>query len=486
MTERKKDITHLFDGVTARWPKGAKKLTVTGIEYDSRKVKAGTLFVAVPGFKADGHDFVDMARQKGAVAAVVERKVAGVDLPQIVVPDARTALAKLAYNFYLPEIARVKLVGITGTNGKTTSALLMQSVIEAGGQRCGLIGTIAYEFGGQQVPAWNTTPEAPDICRMLFEMSQKDYAYCVLEVSSHGLALKRVEGLSFAAGLFTNLSRDHLDFHRSEEEYFNAKAHLFDLLARDGRAAVNIDDPYGQKLADRLGESAVTFGLSSRARVTATRWETRIDGVELEITTGRETWTVVSALTGFFNIYNILGVAATAVALGLPGSAVQKGIAAVKTVPGRLEMIPLNNGARVFIDYAHTPDALQKALQTLRGVAEGRLIVLFGAGGDRDRGKRPLMGKVAVELADEVFVTSDNPRSEDPDAIIADIVNGLNEHTNWRKITDRRQAIHQAVRSLQSGDVLLIAGKGHETYQEINGVKHPFDERQMVREAIDD
>ncbi len=484
MAERFKKLSELLTRNEPATSVPDGELAISGVTYDSRKVAPGMLFVAVRGFQVDGHEFVKKAQENGAAAAVVERRVAGVEIPQILVPDAREALAKLSYRYYMPEIGRIKLVGITGTNGKTTSALLMQSVIEATDARCGLIGTIAYEYGQKKINAWNTTPEAPDICRMLFEMAEQGYEYCALEVSSHGLALKRVEGLTFRTALFTNLSRDHMDFHDSEEDYFLAKAHLFDLLAENGRAVVNIDDHFGRKLQDRIKQPVVTFGLTAEAQVSAPRWETRIDGLEIEVATSQGRIDLHASLTGFFNIYNILGVVGAALALDLDLAAVKKGIERVQNIPGRLEMIPVNNDARVFIDYAHTPDALQKVLQTLRSVTPGRLLVLFGAGGDRDKGKRPLMGKIAAELADWAYVTSDNPRTEDPEAIIEDIIRGMQDLTNWQKITDRREAIRTAVRALQPGDVLLIAGKGHETYQEIDGVKHPFDERAMVLEAL--
>jgi len=480
---RQKLIQQLFDNIPADIPAAARKLSVSRIEYDSRKVANGTLFVAVPGFAADGHDFVMAAERQGAVAAVVERIVSGVTIPQIVVPESRTALAGLAYNFFSPEIGEVKLLGITGTNGKTTSAFLLRSVLQAAGRPCGLIGTVHYEFAGKRLPAPNTTPEAADICRMLFEMHQKDHRHCVLEVSSHALSLKRVEALSFKVALFTNLSRDHMDFYHSEEEYFAAKAHLFDLLEANGTAVLNVDDMYGIRLNETIMAPKVTFGLSDTADVHALTWKVQLSGIELQVQTPAGVIDMHSPLTGFFNVYNILGVVAAAYAMGIPAQAIRKGIGDLQSVPGRMQSFKLKNGATVVIDYAHTPDALQKALQTLRNVTEKRLIVLFGAGGDRDHGKRPLMGQAAAQLADWSVVTSDNPRSEEPQAIIQDIIAGMQETRNWQIIVDRREAIFEAVRMLQPGDVLLIAGKGHEDYQVIQGKKYAFDEVKMVREA---
>ncbi len=483
---RQKIINDLFSGLQADIPSAARKLKVSQVEYDSRKVQNGALFVAVPGFAVDGHKFVATAERQGAAAAVVQTIVPGVKIPQIVVPESRAALARLAYNFYSPEIGEIHVLGITGTNGKTTSAFLLRSILQAAGRPCGLIGTVRYEFAGKKLPAHNTTPEAADICRMLFEMHQNGYRDCVLEVSSHALSLKRVEALSFKVGLFTNLSRDHMDFYRSEEEYFAAKAHLFDLLHKDGSAIVNLDDAHGMRLNDMLSVRKVSYGFSEKADIYPLKWDVQLSGIDLQCITPGGEMAVHSPLTGFFNLYNLLGVIGAAHALNLPAEAIRRGIEEVQAVPGRMQSFKLPNGATVFIDYAHTPDALQKALQTLRNVTKKRLIVLFGAGGDRDHGKRPLMGQAAAGLADWSVVTSDNPRSEDPQAIIQDIIAGMQETQNRQIIVDRREAIFEAVRMLKSGDVLLIAGKGHEDYQVIQGKKYPFDEVKMVHEAAAD
>ncbi len=478
-----KTLQTLFTAYNAEIPAEAAHRPVHGIHFDSRRITPGDLFVAVRGFKTDGHDYLPQVQQAGAVAAVVETVRAGIDLPQIRVQDTRRALALLSAELYREPIKSLKLVGVTGTNGKTSVAFLIRSVLNAAGMDPGLMGTIAYYYGSRQAAAWNTTPEASDIARMLTEMADNGQKAAVLEVSSHALALQRVEGLRFDAAVFTNLTRDHLDFHKTEEAYFSAKAHLFELLKAKGAAVLNLDDPFGRRLHESLNTKTVTFGFNPKADVHVESWQGDISGTQVQLRIGSDILRFRSKLIGAFNVANLTAAAATGVALQLEFKVIAAGLEQVSFVPGRLQTYLLKNDVTAVIDYAHTPDALEKALQALRPLTKGRLIVLFGAGGDRDTGKRPLMGKIAEAQADLAIITTDNPRTEQPEAIIRDILSGMNRPDKYMVITDRREAIAEAVALAQPGDVLLIAGKGHETYQEINGVKHDFNEADILRKA---
>ena len=439
--------------------------------------------MAVPGFSVDGHSFLAQAQKQGAAAAVVERKSPGLALPQIIVENSRLALARLAANFYRESVAALKLVGITGTNGKTTTSFLVRSILQAAGTESGLIGTIAYYYADKTVNAWNTTPESLDICRILDTLVQHGQKACVLEVSSHALELHRVDGLRFDAAVFTNLSRDHLDFHKSEEAYFRAKARLFSLLSDNGRAVINADDPYGRRLLDEYSSAALSFGFAEQADVRALDWTMDANGMRIRLQTPSGQIDLHSRLISEFNVKNIMAAVATALALGVDREAIRKGVENLSYVPGRLESFTVKKGVKAVVDYAHTPDALQKALQAVRRITERKLIVVFGAGGDRDRGKRPQMAEAAQKEADWVIVTSDNPRNEDPRAIIEDILKGMKNGSGYDVIVDRREAIRQAVAIARPGDLILIAGKGHEKYQDINGVKHPFDDVTVAKEA---
>jgi len=481
--KRSKTLQELFVRTGVKIPPNLQTLTVSGVEFDSRRVQPGRLFVAVRGFTVDGHDFLPMAQEKGAVVAVVEEKVTGVHIPQIVVENSRYVLAWLAANFFRPEIDALTLVGITGTNGKTTTSFLTQAVLQKAGLPCGVIGTIAYQIGQKKTDAWNTTPEAVDVASMLFELWKQDYRACALEASSHALALDRVSGLRFKVGVFTNLTRDHLDFHKTLEAYFESKMKLFDLLTPDGTAVVNIDDAHGQQIIDRIEQPTLTYGQTVQADIHPIQSTVELTGISLKCATPFGTVEIHSSLTGAFNIQNIMAAVGAGLALGIPLETVKQGIESVRHVPGRLESYEIKSGVRAVIDYAHTPDSLEKALQTLRCMTDGRLLVVFGAGGDRDRGKRPLMGKVAEALADLVFVTSDNPRNEDEMAIIEDILSGMEHPEKHRVIPDRKKAIFAAVKEARPGDVLLVAGKGHETYQIVKGKKLPFDEVAILKEA---
>ncbi len=478
-----KTIEWLLQGITQNIPESLRGQTIRALEYDSRKITKGGLFVAVPGFSVDGHSFLAQAQKQGAAAAVVERKSPGLALPQIIVENSRLALARLAANFYRESVAALKLVGITGTNGKTTTSFLVRSILQAAGTESGLIGTIAYYYADKTVNALNTTPESLDICRILDTLVQHGQKACVLEVSSHALELHRVDGLRFDAAVFTNLSRDHLDFHKSEEAYFRAKARLFSLLSDNGRAVINADDPYGRRLLDEYSSAALSFGFDEQADVRALDWTMDANGMRIRLQTPSGQIDLHSRLISEFNVKNIMAAVAAALALGVDREAIRKGVENLSYVPGRLESFTVKKGVKAVVDYAHTPDALQKALQAVRRITERKLIVVFGAGGDRDRGKRPQMAEAAQKEADWVIVTSDNPRSEDPRAIIEDILKGMKNGSGYDVIVDRREAIRQAVAIARPGDLILIAGKGHEKYQDINGVKHPFDDVTVAKEA---
>ena len=484
-------------------PPGAGGLDAicTGITHDSRSVGAGTLFVALKGLKADGVGFAAQAVAAGAAGVVAERQPggsrlrhgsgeAGGDVPWIVVSDARLALALLAAEFHGHPSREMPVVGITGTNGKTTTAYLVSAIFEAAGMRPGLMGTVVYRIGTREFAATRTTPEAPDVQRFLRQMVDAGSRACVMEVSSHALALRRVDGIRFAAAVFTNLTRDHLDFHGDMESYFTAKRRLFDMLPAGAPALINADDPRAAALIEMPG-TPVTYGIARPADVRPGPLSFTIDGLAFDVTTPRGTVRVRSKLVGRPNVYNILAAVGTTAALGVPLEAIEQGLLQLPGVPGRFELASRlgEDDIVVVIDYAHTDDALRNLLETARPLASRGLITVFGAGGDRDRTKRPLMGMVAARLSDLVVITSDNPRSEDPARIIEEVKRGAAPETRQRNaevvaIADRRDAIQHAIDRAGAGDMVLIVGKGHEKYQEINGHVHPFDDVAVAREAL--
>ncbi len=465
--------------------------TITGIAYDSRRVAAGNVFVALRGQRADGTTFAAEAIDRGAVAVVSQEAVPdGVRAPWVQVTDARLALALLAVAFHGDPSRRMQVVGITGTNGKTTTSYLLASIFEAARMKCGLLGTVAYRIGGEVREATRTTPEAPDVQALLAEMVDRGCRACVMEVSSHALALRRVDGIGFAAAVFTNLTRDHLDFHADMEDYFQAKRRLFALLPRDRPAVINADDPRAAALIETAG-IAITYAVNRNADVTPSPLSYSIDGLTFQVRTPRGPLQVRSALVGRPNVYNILAAVATAVALDLPFDAIERGVGALQQVPGRFQVVSTSqDDVIVVVDYAHTDDALRNLLETARPLAGGRIITVFGCGGDRDRTKRPLMGAVAGRLSDVIVITSDNPRSEDPLRIIEEIQRGITADTrrgNGQRIAtvvDRRQAIDEAVEQASPGDLVLIAGKGHEKYQVIGTRTLPFDDVETATAAL--
>ena len=455
---------------------------VRDLAYDGRGVQLGALFFCIPGLRRDGHDFAAGAVAAGAVALVCERPLP-LPVPQLLMEDARQAMAVAADVFFGGPTRELRVAGVTGTNGKTTTAYLLASIFNASGVRAGLIGTVESRVGGVVRPVLRTTPEAIDLQRTFCEMLAAGDRACALEASSIASALHRLDGTRFAALAFTNLTHDHLDFHGTMEQYFEAKRRLF-VGAEPPPAAVNVGNAWGRRLADELRARAaaplVTFGLAVDADV-------RPEGLRLDGAGARFTAAGVqmeSHLRGRFNVENALGAVAVGLLLGLPSAAIAEGIATLPGVPGRFEAVDEGQPFTVVVDYAHTPDGLENVLLTARELAGpgGRVIAVFGAGGDRDRSKRPEMGRIASELADIAIVTSDNPRSERPEVIIAEVVAGAKAKVEIE--IERRNAIVRAVRLAQAGDVVVIAGKGHEPGQEVAGVTYPFDDRVVAAEAL--
>jgi UDP-N-acetylmuramoyl-L-alanyl-D-glutamate--2,6-diaminopimelate ligase len=464
---------------------GAPAVDIAGLAYDNRAVGPRDLFFCVRGFTRDGHEFAPDAIARGAAALVVDHLL-DVDIPQVVVSDVRQAMAPAAVAFYGNPTATLDLVGVTGTNGKTTTAHLTRSLLEADGRRTGLLGTVKSVIAGTEFEVVRTTPEAIDLQRSFRAMLDGGDVACVMEVSSHALELRRVDGSEFAVAVFTNLTQDHLDFHPTMEDYFQAKRRLFtEVGAR--RAVVNLDDPYGVRLATDLGiASPVTFALNhAGAPYRADDLQTGLSGSRFRLHSPDGVAQLSSPLRGRFNVYNVLGAFAAARALGVPFDTAVAAVEHAGQVPGRFETVDGGQAFAVLVDYAHTPDSLENVLAAARELTGARLHVVFGAGGDRDRGKRPLMGEIAARLADRVIVTSDNPRSEDPEAIIAEILAGIARPVEHD--ADRRAAIRTAIGGAGDGDVVVIAGKGHEQGQEFaDGRKIPFDDVAVAREALRD
>jgi UDP-N-acetylmuramoyl-L-alanyl-D-glutamate--2,6-diaminopimelate ligase len=463
----------------------------TGVTFDSRRVRPGVVFVALKGVHVDGVAFAPEAIAAGAAAIVAQRPPdAAVAVPWIVVADSRVALALLASEFFGHPSREMRVVGITGTNGKTTTSYLVSAIFEAAGIRSGLMGTVTYRIGDRTMDATRTTPEAPDVQELMREMVTAGCGACVMEVSSHAMALHRVDGVRFAAGVFTNLTRDHLDFHADMEDYFAAKRRLFEMLPGESPSVINIDDPRGEVLV-AMAARPLTYGINKAADVTPGPLVFSLSGLQFDIRTPQGIVRVRSKMVGKPNVYNILAAVATTAGLGVALEAIEGGLAQLAGVPGRFEVVSSGtDDITVVVDYAHTDDALRNLLETARPMATRRLITVFGAGGNRDRSKRPLMGMVAARLSDVVVITSDNPRGENPMRIIEEVRLGADSETRQsnaevRTITDRREAIGQAVRQASRGDVVLIAGKGHEKYQEIGGRTFPFDDVAVAREALE-
>ena len=472
---------------------GPLEREISAICYDSRRVQKNALFVALRGEQSDGNNFIEEAIDRGAVAVITEEEQPQRRATLVVVPNAREALADLAAEFYGRPSLGLKLAGITGTNGKTTTAFLLKHLCESVQLRAGLIGTIRYEIGDRILPAPRTTPESLDLQDLLFQIRSAGCRAAAMEVSSHALDQGRARNVEFDAAIFTNLTQDHLDFHHTMESYFEAKVKLFTGMAaqphKKGKAIVNIDDRWGQQLLARLARDTpalpvVTFGMNARADFRASAIKTDIGGTQYQLDAQGKTYLVRLPLIGAFNVYNSLAALAGAAALGVDLRTAVRALADAPSVPGRLEPVPVKRQFRVFVDYAHTDDALGNVMKTLRDLSPKRLIVVFGCGGNRDKAKRPLMAAAVERGADWAIVTSDNPRKEDPEAIIAEIKAGF-RGANHETILDRREAIFRAVSLAQPRDIVLIAGKGHETTQEFADHTVPFDDLAIARLAVE-
>ncbi len=505
----------LAAAIPTREVNGPLDREVEGIYYDSRRVQKNGLYVAVPGTKVDGHEFVNQAIERGATAVVVERAETHARATTLVVDDARHALADLAFTFYKKPALRLKMAGVTGTNGKTTTTFLLKHICESAGLRSGLIGTVRYQIGERVLPATRTTPESADLQEMLGQMVGAGCKAAIMEVSSHAIAQERIRGIEWDVAIFTNLTQDHLDFHRTMADYFDAKARLFTGLTNQGNkknatCVINIDDRYGEQLVTRLGHpersrgiqsgnpkanpgslgsrdegiSVITYGLSQRADFRASNYRAEFSGTSFQLDARGRSYLVRVPLIGRFNVSNSLAALAAATSLGVSLRDAVLSLGKAPQVPGRLEAVPAKRQFQTFVDYAHTDDALLNVLKTLRELSPRRLICVFGAGGDRDQAKRPLMGRVADQNADFSIITSDNPRKEDPLAIIESIKKGFLSD-RYEAVPDRAEAIARAIALAQPRDIVLIAGKGHETYQEFADHTIPFDDLQVAKRALE-
>jgi len=493
-----KELLNRCDTVTASL---SLERDVTGVSYDSRKVNEGFLFVAIKGEKYDGHDFISEAVRKGAIAVVGEKDTKDMQNIYIRVKDSRKALACITNNFYAMPSERLVLIGITGTNGKTTTTYILKSILERWGREVGIIGTINYMIKKKVYAAPHTTPESLEFQGLLKDMLSSGCSHVIAEISSHALEQRRVDGAVFRVSVFTNLTRDHLDFHKTMENYFAAKRRLFrELLDRHGTSVINFDDPYGKRLLAELGGASrgddqeqikvLTYGREEGADIVAREVHMSVKGLKFKISFRGRTYDISSPLIGLPNMYNILSAVGASISLGIPWQIILEGIRKTDGVKGRFEKVDLGQDFRCFIDYAHTEDALERLISTARALikdspcsCQPRIITVFGCGGDRDRGKRPRMGAIATKLSDFVILTSDNPRYEDPSNIIREIESGAVK-SNYTIEPDRQEAVRKAIGLAREKDIILVAGKGHEDYQEIKGIRYPFNDREIVEELI--
>ncbi|OGB60461.1 MAG: UDP-N-acetylmuramoyl-L-alanyl-D-glutamate--2,6-diaminopimelate ligase [Caldithrix sp. RBG_13_44_9] len=459
---------------------------VSDIQYDSRKIEKDQAFIAIKGYQTDGHRFVSQAYENGARVFFSEEKI---DLPEATVvylKDNRKALPIISRTFFHQPDKKLKIIGITGTNGKTTTAYLTYSILQKAHWKPGLFTTVKYFDGKAWHNSERTTPESLDLFRIFYRMTQAGLKSMVMEVSSHALSLSRVEGVHFLAGVFTNLGRDHLDFHQTQENYFLAKRRLFEGMNESQRAVLNEDDPYSERIKHSSEAEIYTYSLKNpAASVSYVQHQVQKEGLQVKLKIPSGEITIKTKFLGTFNIYNIMAATATGVGLGIPDNFMVEGIESLMRVPGRCEHYPTPDGYSVYIDYAHTPDALQNILHAVWETRPQSLIVVFGAGGDRDRGKRPVMGKAAEDYGDKIILTNDNPRSEDPMAILNDILAGISDKSRVLVIPDRREAIHTGLKMARNKDSVVVAGKGHENYQEIKGIKYPFDDREVLKEFFE-
>ncbi|MEC0242990.1 UDP-N-acetylmuramoyl-L-alanyl-D-glutamate--2,6-diaminopimelate ligase [Paenibacillus dokdonensis] len=488
-------LNELASTLTIAQITGSGDITITGLQTDSRKVAPGDLFICLPGHTVDGHDYAEQAAEQGAAALVVEHQL-DIDLPQVIVKDSRYAMAVIADAFFGSPSSHIKMIGVTGTNGKTTTTYLIEKMMNDHGVNTGLIGTIQMRYGGRTFPMSGTTPEALELQRSLDDMSANGVKCCVMEVSSHALEQGRVKGTDFRTAIFTNLTQDHLDYHKTMEDYREAKGLFFSRLGnkfmhqKNQRkyAVLNADDEASQYFAKVTAAEVITYGLDEKADVRASEISITAQGTHFHVDTFQGSCDIQLRMVGKFNVYNALAAITAGLLEGLELDSIKRSLESVPGVDGRVESVDEGQPFAVIVDYAHTPDGLENVLKTVNEFAKGRVITVFGCGGDRDRTKRPIMGKIAAKYSDVVMVTSDNPRTEDPDLILKDIEAGLHEDSvpsdKYQLIVDRRKAIQKAIEMASPDDVVLIAGKGHETYQDIMHVKHDFDDRVVAKEAI--
>jgi UDP-N-acetylmuramoyl-L-alanyl-D-glutamate--2,6-diaminopimelate ligase len=507
------ELRKLLEGVEIRRMAGETLKEIEGIAYHSHQVGKGFLFAAIRGIEVDGHQFIGEAIQRGAEAVILEEEREIANRTMILVPNSRQALAKISSNFYGNPSSQVRLIGITGTNGKTTTTYLLESIFKKAGSSVGVIGTINYRFNQKTFPAPNTTPESLDLQRILWEMVREGVSYVIMEVSSHGLDLDRVFSCQFDGVVFTNFTSEHLDYHKTLRQYFESKKKLFsDSLMKSHKArrfaVTNSDDPRGEDVIEGIDLPVIRYGLSPSCDISADRVTSTFEGLSCRIRTPKGEFSIHSKLIGGFNLYNILAAVATGMAMDVPLRMLKDGIESMEGVTGRFEKVENRRGIHVIVDYAHTHDALERVLVGLKNILEnspqrdGKIITVFGCGGDRDRTKRPLMGEVAGRYSDLAILTSDNPRTEDPLTIMDEVEIGIktipleewhrNEIGSWRskkgylKVPDRREAIRTAIQLAQPLDTVLIAGKGHEDYQIIGRKRLPFDDRVEAQKALED
>ncbi len=487
------ELTELINSVQVIQVVGnIQRKDVSGIEYDSRKVTKGSVFVAIKGFNSDGHRFINESINNGAIAIILEDENAVPDdlfnhtgTAKILVRDSRKALAEISKGFYKNVSEKIKLIGITGTKGKTTTAFIIRNILETAGYKTGLLGTIANYIGDREIKSSLTTPESNDLNELLFEMYNDDCKYVVMEVSSHALALKRVYGLNFSAAVFTNISSDHLDFHENFDNYLSAKKILFDNLNLSAFGIYNLDDKSSPKIIENRVAPLYSLGKLPGADFLISNISYNLDGTQFTIDFNKHNYSISTSLVGEFNAYNSASAFAVTTLLGIDPYSAVEGIRKTPQVPGRFEIIG-DGEKKVIVDYSHNADSLEKTLLAIRNIVKNKVPVytVFGCGGNRDKTKRPVMGKIATELSDKVILTSDNPRNENPFDILKEIESGITVN-NYKVIEDREEAIKQAVINSESNAVILIAGKGHETYQEIKGIRKHFSDKEVAEKYLD-
>lgn len=481
------DLKELLKGAHVLHIDGSQDLEIKGIAYDSRQAGEGFVFVCIPGSKTDGHLFIEDVIAKGIKAIVVEKEVKGREgVTFIRVRDSRKALSAIAASFYRHPSKSMNVIGVTGTNGKTTTTHLIKNILEVNGVQSGLIGTISYKILDQEYKANNTTPESLELQRLLQEMLDREVNTCVMEVSSHSLDLHRVEDIQYQIGVFTNITQDHLDFHKTMENYKNAKRKLFYKTTQAN--IINVDDEFGLELSRQLStldRKCITYGIKKQADIFAKDIEITPKGTRFQLVTPTFSGIIDIGTPGMFSVYNGLAAAAVGYVMGYGYAEIKRGLEGIRVVPGRFELVPNEKDLTVIVDYSHTPDAIENAIKTIKEFAQGRIITVFGCGGDRDKTKRPIMGEIAGRLSDYCIITSDNPRTEQPETIIKDIEAGIKRTScKYKMIVDRKEGIREAIRQSGPKDVILIAGKGHETYQIIGNRVIDFDDRKIAQELI--